>query len=727
MRSLMSYGEQSMSTPDSNTPPPKHEWRFFRAGGFDQVCIDDGADLLALSQLDQKLWVALSCPVRGIEFDARTLALIDADHDGNIRAAEVIAAVQWAGALLKDAGLLTKGLSALPLSAINEATEDGRHTLAAARHILLGLGKPDAEVISAEDTLDTQKLIATMRFNGDGILPPQAAADAGLQAAVQDIMACCGSIPDRSGEPGISAEIAGQFFAEAQSYAAWWQQADSDAGILFLGADTLAAAEAYHAVQAKVEDYFTRCRMAAYDPRAAGPLSRSVEDFQALAGQNLAADAAAVAAFPLAVIEANQPLPLTENLNPAWIAAMRTLRDKVVMPLFGDKDALTAEEWGALCAKFSALESWLAAKPATRVEPLGVIRIRALLDDGAQAAIMDLIAQDKAVEAEVDAIASVDKLVLYCRDLYTLVNNFVAFRNFYTGTHRAIFQAGTLYLDGRSCELCVRVDDVNKHAALANLSRVCMAYCECTRNNGAEKIFLAAAFTAGDSDQLMVGRNGVFYDRRGQDWNATIVRILEHPISIRQAFWSPYKRVGKMIGEQVQKLAAAKSQAAEEKMVKTALETGTKPEAAKAAPPFDMAKFAGIFAAIGLAVGALGTAVASMLTGLMGLKWWQLPFALMGLMLLVSGPAMLIAWFKLRQRNLGPILDANGWAVNARAKINIPFGTSLTGTAKLPEGADRSLADPYAEKKPVWPYYIAAALAAALLLWGLWRVGMVGK
>ncbi len=137
---------------------------FFAQGGFDQVCIDDGADLLALGQLDQKLWVALSCPTRGIEFDERTLDLIDSDHDGHIRATEIIAAITWSGARLKDASLLVKGLGELPLSAINDADEEGRYLLAAARRILQNLGKPDAQEISAGDTADTQKLIAAMRF-----------------------------------------------------------------------------------------------------------------------------------------------------------------------------------------------------------------------------------------------------------------------------------------------------------------------------------------------------------------------------------------------------------------------------------------------------------------------------------------------------------------------------------------------------------------------------------
>ncbi|MBK7299416.1 MAG: hypothetical protein IPI79_02765 [Moraxellaceae bacterium] len=109
-----------------------------------------------------------------------------------------------------------------------------------------------------------------------------------------------------------------------------------------------------------------------------------------------------------------------------------------------------------------------------------------------------------------------------------------------------------------------------------------------------------------------------------------------------------------------------------------------------------MAKFAGIFAAIGLAVGALGTALAAMMSGFLGLIWWQMPIAILGLLLIISGPSMVMAWFKLRQRNLSPILDANGWAVNTNAKVSIAFGTTLTVLASLPKGAKRDLKDPFA-------------------------------
>ena len=72
-----------------------HRWRFFRSGGFDQVRLDTPADLAALRTLDQKLWTALACPVTGLEFDARTLAYLDGDNDGRIRAPELLNAVDW--------------------------------------------------------------------------------------------------------------------------------------------------------------------------------------------------------------------------------------------------------------------------------------------------------------------------------------------------------------------------------------------------------------------------------------------------------------------------------------------------------------------------------------------------------------------------------------------------------------------------------------------------------
>jgi hypothetical protein len=312
-------------------------------------------------------------------------------------------------------------------------------------------------------------------------------------------------------------------------------------------------------------------------------------------------------------------------------------------------------------------------------------------------------------------------LARYHRDLGRLLNNFVAFSDFYSPDRWATFQAGTLYLDGRSCELCVQVDNPGTHSALASLSKIYVAYCACRRPGGVT-MKIAACFTQGDSDFLMLGRNGVFYDRKGRDWDATIVQVIDNPISIRQAFWAPYKKVVRVIEEQVAKRAAAAESASDAKLAAAATapanadKVAAKPEAKK----IDI----GTVAALGVAVGAIGGALGAIATGLAGLAWWQLPLVVVALMLMISLPSMLIAWLKLRQRTLGPVLDANGWAINGRVKITVPLGTALTNMARLPANSHRTLKDPYEDKDAArrrrWTIALVVLLALGAAAWW-WR------
>jgi MFS family permease len=207
--------------------------------------------------------------------------------------------------------------------------------------------------------------------------------------------------------------------------------------------------------------------------------------------------------------------------------------------------------------------------------------------------------------------------------------------------------------------------------------------------------------------------------------------VVEAPISVRQAFWSPYKRIGRMIGEQIQKFAASRDKAVEARAAAGVAGAGAKVDAPAAAPvaqAFDIAKFAGIFAAIGLALGALGTALAAVVTGFLSLPGWQMPLVVAGIVLLISGPSMLLAWLKLRQRNLGPLLDANGWAVNTRARINIPFGGALTGVAALPPGSVAFAVRPVrAEKQRPWGTWFFLLFAGGVIAVVLWRQGFLDR
>jgi hypothetical protein len=401
-------------------------------------------------------------------------------------------------------------------------------------------------------------------------------------------------------------------------------------------------------------------------------------------------------------------------VNPAHAAALRTFRDDAVAPLLGARRELTEGDWLVLLGKIAPFEAWLAVKEGQRVEKLGIARVREILASGGAEVVAGLLARDKALEAEATSIEQVERLVRYHRDLVRLCTNFVSFEDFYDG-RPAIFQYGTLYLDQRACHLCLPVADAAKHATMVSLAGAFLAYLDCTRPATNEKAQIVAAFTAGDSDNLMVGRNGVFYDRQGRDWDATITKIVDNPISIRQAFWSPYKKFVRLLEEQVAKRAAAAD--AESHATLTTAAAGTA-NVGNVKPPETKKIDVGTVAALGVAVGAIGTfatALVGYATGVFKLGALATVAAFVGILCLISLPSVVLAYIKLRKRNLGPILDANGWAVNSRARINVPFGATLSSVARLPRGSRRDTSDRYAEKSFPWKLliFIAVLLYAA--------------
>ncbi len=700
-----------------------HRFHFFRAGGVDQVSIRDGADMLGLSELDQKLWVALAMPTKGVALDAAMLGALDLDGDGRIRVQDLLAAIAWAKATFTKPGELLTTADSVALAAIKDEA-----IVAAAKRMLGDLGKPTSTSISVEDTTAINKAFAETVLNGDSIVIPTSTDNAELKHVIDDIVASIGSAVDRSGKPGVDQALADAFFAAVDERAKWI--AAGRAGLAPLGELTGEAAAATVAVRAKIEDYFTRCRVAAFDSRGIDALGGTPEELAALGARSLTASDELLAQLPLAKIEPSARLPLATGINPAWASRMAAFANAAVVPVLGQRDAITIDDFAAIAHKLAPYQAWLDAKPVTKVDALEAAWIERLAAPELRAELTKLIAADGALAAEYAQISAVTKAVLMRRDFGRVLRNFVNFSDFY-GKQDGVFQAGTLYLDARALHLCVAVTDAGKHAALATASDAALIYCEISRKGETKQI--AAALTNGDADNLFVGRNGIFYDRDGNDWDATITKMINAPISVRAAFWSPYKKLVKAIEDNVNKRAQAADAAANARVEATGADVANAdkkalaeaeapvPVPAAAAPPEGPKKIdLGTIAALGVAIGGIGTLVGALMVTLFGLGPW-LPFGLVAIMLMISGPAMLLAWLKLRRRNLGPILDANGWAINGRARINVAFGAAMTELPKLPDGAKRSLDDPFADAKTPWRRWVV--LIVVLGLAGGWYLG----
>ena len=693
----------------------KYRWEFSNIGGSSRVRIKSGEDIAHLRELDPTMWTVLSCPVQGLEIDQASLACIDTDGDGKIRVNDVVKTAEWAVSALSNADKLLEGASSISISDFNAETETGRKLASSAREILQNLGR-EGDVISLSDTADRVAIFAGTKFNGDGVIIEAAAENDEEKAAIAAIKATLGSVKDRSGEDGVNADLIEAFYKALAEYSAWCAAKPE----LPYGDDTEAVLSAYQALDAKVRDFFVRSKVAAFSPDNAARLDVQTAWIEAIAGSDLSSRLDEIAAYPLAGITGKAEIPVDAAINPAWSAQFASLTKLAVSEGVA---AVDEPLWNEIGAKLAPYIAWKAAKAGAAVESLGLEAVNSFLSADRKQALLDLVAKDLALKEEAENIDNVDKFLHVYRDFYRLLKNFVTLEDFYSKDKnvKAVFQSGTLIIDQRACRFCMNVADMAKHNTMAPASGMYLVYCDCTTKTKPGKITIVAAVTVGDIGDLAVGKNAVYYDNQGLEWDAVITKIIDNPISISQSFWSPYRRMADAVQNLINKSAAEK----DAKLMKDATDKiNAAPAAAPASPdakpapaqPFDIAKFAGIFAAIGMAFGMIGSALASLVKGFVALSWWQVILAFVGILLVISGPAMVLAWMKLRKRNIAPLLNANGWAVNASAKISIAFGETLTDIAKFPK---LKLKDPYAKKGlPVWARILIWLLVIAVLAAG---------
>lgn len=672
----------------------KYEWQYCSLGGAIRVKIGSGEDIAHLGELDQKLWTVLSCPVEGLEFDKQTLEYLDTEKDGKIMVNEVVQAAQWLTSVIKDKDSILNGDSVLKLDNIDTSTAAGKGLYNSSRQILKNLGI-DKNEISLADASDSKAIFAGTKFNGDGIITALSTSDDAQKQIITDITATVGSVEDRSGEKGVNAELIEKFYASCADWAAW----KSSAPVMPYGERTAAAFDAYNALKDKMNDYFTRCRLVAFDTEVAKAVNVAVTDIND------------IDSCPIAAPKAARTLDLAA-INPAWQKRFDALAS---LTGFSGKTEMTEADWRSVETTFNDYAAWLGAKKGAEVETLGEVRINAILIAGEKEALLALVERDKALAAESSSIDDVKKLMYYYRDFYRLLKNFVLFTDFYSRTPgiRAMFELGQLYIDQRCCDLCIRISDMSKHADMAAQSGIFLIYFKATSKVLGKSMDAVAVMTDGDIFDLRPGKNGIFYDLQGNNWDAVITKVVDNPVSISQAFWAPYRKAWEFCVGIINKSAAdkdAKINADLQAKVKTA--AATTPGAADAAKTdkpqaFDIAKFAGIFAALGMAIGYIGSAFTKIIAGIQKTPLRDQILILLGLMLVISGPSCFIAWTKLRKRNLGPILNANGWAINSKVLVNILFGGKLTTVAKYPK---LKLADPYDQKTPAWKMWLPTVL-----------------
>lgn len=652
--------------------------QFFHAGGVSQLSLRTGADLRHALGLSDKHFVVLAMPCNACREDAfltRYLNLIDRDKDGRVRVQDLRHAMAFAQDCLNDLDALMDPTprSALPMARIDDATPRGELLRDTARQVLANANKADAQVLSLNDVRHAYKLALRAPFNGDGVVELRVVEnDPIVREAIELILETVGGVVSDADELGVDKRRVDEFFDALVGHLRSYESLDAQ--LLILGERTQPAFSALMDISDKLDDFFERCRVAAFLDEAgfetsAGDLNRTaaLKDTLAVANSSKAA-AADVKDMPLARPSVGGTLSVSSaHTNPAFRDQLEAFKARVLDPLhridpqaFPNGAELTEAQWNDIKQRFAPYKNWRVALSQNKTTKLPIQRVQALLRSEARQRIESLIAKDLEQRARVNALRDVELLVSTWCVLRVVMQNFISFQQLYDH-QSALFLVGRVVIDARVADLVFAVDSdegVAKHAFLAAKSNCFLVYLAATKLGVTRHV--CAAITAGDGDGLYVGRRGVFYATDGSDWDAVCVRVVEQPLTLYEAAIWPYRRMGKSLDS----LLVDRLQAS--------LNTATGEISAK----LDV----GVVAAIGVGVGAISTAVASMLNSFFQLGWFM-PLGFVGILVSISGPSMVTSFGNLRRRSIGPILEASGFAMNHNPTLSMYLCNRFTTQA----------------------------------------------
>jgi hypothetical protein len=441
-----------------------------------------------------------------------------------------------------------------------------------------------------------------------------------------------------------------------------------------LGADTSAAYEDFRLLRDKIDQYFALCQVARLAPLVAERVEPGTLKPECFEFANAEAIETFLAEAPLATTENSDVLRFDAPINPYYADALNRLRRDVLPRLIAfDSDALSLAQWSAAKQCFASHEAWVSAAPRVGVAELAIERLRTYRDEPFFLETLRELMQESHRRAfVVDNLRLVEKLILYQAYLMPFVNSFVSFPDLYDPQGRALFEMGTLVMDGRHFTLSVRVPDRASHAKLSARSNIFVLYVEVSGQGDCEPYEVAVPVTAGGRGKLHLDKRGIFKNLAGEERHARVIQVVENPISLSEAVVAPFRRLGLAVTSKLQEMTAK----AEEKLAASGQAamgqvTGILQSAPQKAVSTGVSgSTGGMLAGGGIAIAALGSS-AAFITKTLAAMTWQAVFG--GVLLAAAAvlvPTTLVAYLKLRQRDLSTILEGSGWAINARMWLN---------------------------------------------------------
>ncbi len=688
--------------------------RFRNFGGIHQFMVTDEEDLARIDELDPARWAATSAPAEGLNCDAIFLKYIDPTTSGRVRVSQIVEARDWLFARLAKKDVVRKPVEAIAIDAIDGGGDAGKALRAAAERINREQKVADAKTIALSDIQEFKGGYQKLLANGDGVIPADVVPEEDVKVFINDVIDVVGGVLDRGGSNGINAELLEKFMKQGALWSEWRSKA---AAAAVWGADTEAAIALVREMDPKLEAYFLHGELLRQETPTPESMRLKDDDLRALRLKAAGDIERYLQESPLAQPVAGGELSLSAAINALYSDRFDKLRETVIARVLGaTATSLTRADWRKVKATFDGYVEWEKGRPPENFEKLGEAKVRGYLDGAVKAKVDAYLELDKAAAKEIGQVDDLEKLLLYVRWLVQLVNNFVNFSAIYLPKETALVETGSLVIDGRRLDFCLKVGNRAEHKAVATLSFIYLVYVEVfEKEGGAAAGQLVAPVTGGEPGRLRVGKRGIFIDLDGKEFDAVITEIVDNPISVKQAAFAPFRRVAAMISSKIEEYVASAQASQEAAMTaraeagvaearataeRGAAQVGTGVEVARgtAAPPpapapapteatrpaSEPLNINSLVLGGGMALGGISVVLGALFGALKEPSFWG---AILGLVLVVMSISALLGWLKLRKRDLALLLEAGGWAVNIHMTITRRVARVFAFVPDLPKDA----------------------------------------
>lgn len=681
----------------------KRKFTFVNYGGAYQLRINTIEDLDYLDELDEAFWLATSAPIHQLRCDPVALEMLDYNKNGRIICREIRRTHRWLRGVLRRTAGIDQRQETLILEDINPDDSEGQGLLTAARRVLENLDKSGSEAISLADVRANEAILAKGDRNGDGIIPPNSVQDEEVQQFIKDIISTCGAKSGVEGSEGVDAELLDAFFANARAFLEWQQMYTDSARaaahpMLPLGEQTSAAYKVYADVAVAVDGYFELCRVAAVNALLERETVQPASPADAFTSGDTRKDY--IVHAPVAQPRVDAVLRFDDRLNPQYRDALQALLKDVIVPILDSDESrahVADDEWLRVKEAFSAYAEWCDRKSGAEVESLGSDKLNRYIDGGAADQLRALIEEDIRVGKELSALRELERLILMQRWFLDICNNFISFPDLYHRDRRAMFEVGRLVIDGRIFNFNMRVQDVNRHSAIAKASGIFLLYSEITGGPDDKPFHIVTPVTSRKRGNLGLDKRGVLFGLDGKVWDVRVTKVVENPISLSEAICAPFNKISTMITSAVEKISASTEKQLQTSLTQTtasvekgfvqSVQAPTGPPAAQpsAAEGGSSTRARDMMLIGGVAVAALGSAFAYIAKTFANMGIQKALLGVLVGVVLIMVPILIVALTKLYRRNLSGILEASGWAINARMRLTHSLARVLAPDPVRPE------------------------------------------